>query len=214
MDINTTKEIAVSSALNFYSGLENIVPVKYRVFINLGFYIIFIAIYSVFVWKFYRFLARRDILKLDLNKYNNSTHPIFSKSLEVIFFCIEFLIVFPIIIFFWFGVLSLFLLFLSKSKDIGQIILISAGIVGAIRLTAYVSEDLSKDLAKMIPFTLLGIFIIDSNFFSVEDFIQKISQIPSFISNIFLYLLFIFVAETIIRLIFTSIIAIKGRDLE
>ena len=212
MDINTTKEVAISSVLNFYRGLENYVPIKYRIFINLGFYIVFIAVYAIFIWKFYRFLAKRDILKLDLNKYNDSTHPVFSKSFGVLFFFIKFLLVFPIIVFFWFGILSLFLLFLSKSQSIDQIILISAGIVGAIRLTAYISEDLSKDLAKMFPFALLAIFLIDPNFFSVGDFIQKISQIPSFIQDIFLYLIFIFVMEIIIRLIFTLIMSIKGED--
>lgn len=214
MDINTTKEVVISSVLSFYNNLENYIPAKYRIFISLGFYIIFIAIYAIFIWKFYRFLAKRDIFKLDLNKYNNSTHPVFSKFFELVFFFIKFLVIFPIIIFFWFGTLSLFLLFLSKSQSIDQIILISAGIVGAIRLTAYISEDLSKDLAKMFPFTLLGIFLIDPNFFSVGDFIQKISQIPSFIQDVFLYLIFIFIAEIIMRLIFTLIMAIKGGDSE
>ena len=122
------------------------------------------------------------------------------------------LVIFPVIIFFWFGILSLFLLFLSKNQSVNQIILIAAGIVGAIRLTAYISEDLSKDLAKMFPFTLLGFFLIDPNFFSIEDFIQKISQIPLLVQDIFLYLIFIFLAEVVIRLIFTLITTIKGKE--
>ena len=210
IDINITKEVANLNLIKLYNTSESFVPEKYKLFISLGFYIIFISLYAIFIWKFYRFLAKRDIFKLDLNKYNNSTHPVFSKLLGIFFFFIKFLVIFPIIIFFWFGVLSLFLLFLSKSQSIDQVILIAAGIVGAIRLTSYISEDLSKDLAKMFPFTLLGIFLIDPNFFSLNDFIDKISQIPLFIQNIFLYLVFIFVIEIIIRLIFTLIVAIKG----
>ncbi len=210
MDINITKEVAVSYISSVQTAIENFVPDKYKIFINLGFFISFIAIYAIFIWKFYRFLAKRDILKLDLNKYNNATHPALGILLEVFFFFVKFLVIFPIIIFFWFGVLSLFLLFLSKSQSIGQVILITAGIVGAIRLTSYISEDLSKDLAKMFPFTLLGIFLIDPNFFSLNDFMDKITQIPSFIQNIFLYLIFIFIIEIVIRLVFTIIMAIKG----
>ncbi|MBS3088970.1 hypothetical protein J4402_04310 [Candidatus Pacearchaeota archaeon] len=212
MDINAVKEAAVASVLNFYSTLESCIPEKYRIFIHVGFYIIFITIYALFVWKFYRFLAKRDIFKLDLNKYNNSAHPIINKFFKVIFFFLEFLIIFPVIIFFWFGILSLFLLFLSKNQSIDQILLISAGIVGAIRLTAYISEDLSKDLSKMFPFTLLGIFLIDPNFFSIEEFIQKTIQIPLFIQEVFLYLFFIFLIEVIIRLLFTMVTAIRRKE--
>src|SRR3989344_2541240 len=98
---------------------------------------LFITLYALFIWEFYRFIGKRDIIKLDLNKYNNATHPTVSKILEILLFFIESLIIFPIVIFFWFIVLSLFLLFLSKSQSINQIILIAAGTVGAIRITSY-----------------------------------------------------------------------------
>lgn len=215
MDLNNiTNEATGSHLFDLYSVMESYVPIKYRMFISLGFYIIFIGMYAIFIWAFYRFLAKRDIFHLDLNKYSKSVHPLFGRFFEVIFFFIKFLVIFPIIIFFWFGILSLFLLFLSKSQSINQIILISVGIVGAIRLTSYISEDLSKDLAKMFPFTLLGIFLIDPNFFSIENFIQKIFQIPSFIQDIFLYLIFIFFIEIFIRLIFTLTTAIFGSEEE
>ncbi|MFA5259361.1 MAG: hypothetical protein WC979_08035 [Candidatus Pacearchaeota archaeon] len=212
MDTEVIKEVVNSYVLKVYNAAESYIPEKYRIFINLGFFIIFISLYAIFIWKFYRFLAKRDIFQLDLNKYNTTTHPVLDKVLEIFFFCLEFLIIFPLIIFFWFGVLALFLIFLSKSQSIDLIILIAAGIVGAIRLTAYISEDLSKDLAKMFPFTLLGIFLVDPSFFSLNDFIDKISQIPSFINNIFLYLIFIFFAEITIRLIFTIITSIRGGE--
>ena len=35
------------------------------------------------------------------------------------------------------------------------------GLVAATRITAYYNEDLSRDMAKTIPFALLGIMIID-----------------------------------------------------
>ena len=101
MDINTTKEIANSYILKVHGITESFIPENYRIFVNLGFFIIFIAIYAIFIWKFYRFLAKRDIFKLDLNKYNNATHPVSGKLLEVFFFCLKFLVIFPVIIFFW-----------------------------------------------------------------------------------------------------------------
>jgi hypothetical protein len=212
MDVNTAKEVVISTIFSFYKTFESFIPSKYSVFLTLGFYILFIALYAIFIWKFYRFLAKRDIFKLDLNKYNQSLHPFLNKFFELFSFFLEFLVIFPLIIFFWFGTLSLFVLFLSKSQGINQIIIISAGIVGAIRFTAYISEDLSKDLAKMFPFTLLGVFLIDPNFFSVGEFIQRLSQIPQFIQEILLYLVFIFLLEVILRLSFILIGAIRIND--
>ena len=202
MDINTY-------LFDFYVSIENIIPLKYKPFISLVFYLIFITLYALFIWEFYRFIGKRDIIKLDLNKYNNATHPTVSKILEILLFFIESLIIFPIVIFFWFIVLSLFLLFLSKSQSINQIILIAAGTVGAIRITSYISEDLSKDLAKVLPFTLLAIFLMDPRFFSINDFIIKLLELPLFIKNIFLYLFFVFIIETIMRLILIIVITIK-----
>jgi len=58
-------------------------------------------------------------------------------------------------VFFWFMVLSLLMIMISKVPDLGQIFQISIALVSVIRITAYYNEDLSRDLAKMLPFALL-----------------------------------------------------------
>lgn len=205
MDINSTKEVATGVLASLYASFSGAVPEQYRIFLNLGFYILIIFLYALFIWRFYRFLARRDILSLDLSRYNTSTHPGVRKFLAAIFFIIVYIIILPFITFFWFALLAFFLLFLAKSQSLSSIILISAAVVSSIRLTAYISEDLSKDLSKMLPFTLLGFFIIDPDFFSVNDFILRISEIPNFFTHILLYVLFIIVLELVLRGLFTIV---------
>jgi len=167
--------------------------------LTLVFFTAVIVIYSVFVFYFYRFLAKKNIIELNLNQYNQYANPAVVKFFAVIFYLIEYVVVLPVLTFFWFAVLSILILLLSKGIGISTILLISAALVAAVRITAYVSEDLSKDLAKMLPFTLLAIAITTAGFFDINALLQRITEIPSLFSNIAYYLLFIVAVELIMR---------------
>ena len=169
--------------------------------LTLLFFTAVIAIYSVFVFYFYRFLAKKNIIELNLNQYNQNSNPSLIKFFAVIFYIIEYVVVLPILTFFWFAVLAILILLVAKGIDIGTILLISAALVAAVRITSYISEDLSKDLAKMIPFTLLAIAITTSGFFNISDLLSRIKDIPSLFSSIPYYLLFIVAIELIMRTI-------------
>jgi len=188
-----------------YTSFNNQIPEIYQPILILGLYTIVIAIYAIFIWKFYKFLARKNILRLNLNRYNRTEHPVWNKITASAFFLLEYVIIVPILVFFWFSVLSIFLLLLSKNQDVNQILIISAAIVAAIRLTSYYSNDLSKDLAKMFPFTVLAIFLLEPGFFSVSKLIERFSEIPSLFQNFLIYLVFIIILEIVLRVIFTLI---------
>jgi len=162
--------------------------------------ILAIVIYSIFIWYFYRFIARRDILKLDLNKYNQFKFGFILKFFAIIFYILEYIILIPLLVIFWFTVFSILLLMLAKEQPVSNILLIAISVVGAIRFTAYFNEDLSKDLAKMIPFTLLGIAIITPGFFDFSLTLQKFTEIPSLLKSLLIYSIFIIILETILRL--------------
>ena len=167
--------------------------------IILIFFTAIIVIYSIFVFYFYRFLAKKNIIELNLNQYNQYANPAIVKFFAVIFYLVEYVIVLPVLTFFWFAVLSVLILLLSKGIDISTILLISAALVAAVRITAYVSEDLSKDLAKMLPFTLLAISITTAGFFDINALLQRITEIPSLFSHVLYYLLFIVAIELVMR---------------
>lgn len=103
------------------------------------------------------------------------------NALEYIF---EYLIVFPILVFIWFGIFSTFMFFLAKDLPVATILLMSMALVATIRITSYYKEDLSKDLGKMIPFALLAIFLVAPNFFSMELVQERFSEVSSFVSDI------------------------------
>ncbi len=163
-------------------------------------FIVGMAIYSVFVFKFYQFLARKDIFKIRLQKYADSSLGTLQRFFSWILYVIEYLLLFPLFVFFWFSVLTLIISFLSKNQDFGNIMLVSMALVAAVRITAYYKEDLSRDLAKMLPFALLGVFLVDISFFSLETSLATINTAPSFTKTIFYYFVFVVMLEFVLRI--------------
>lgn len=182
--------------------LENIpiIPAtKLGALTNLTLFTTIIVIYSIFIFYFYKLLAKKNIIKLNLNQYNQYSSPTFTKILAVIFYIIEYLILLPVLTLFWFAILSILVLTLSQGIGTATVLLISAALVAAVRITAYISEDLSKDLAKMLPFTLIAIAITKPGFFEISSLIARINEIPALFSSILIYLIFIFSIELIMR---------------
>jgi hypothetical protein len=186
-----------------YNSFMDSLPENYRLLFRIFLYTLLIAIYSIFVFEFYRFLARKNIFRLNLSQYNTSSHPLKKKFFATLLFLLEYVIIVPIIVFFWFAVLSLILLLLSEDQSIDQILLISAAVVGAVRITSYFKEDLSRDVAKMFPFTVLAVFLLSPGFFNFGSIVSKIFEIPLFLNHILWYLIFVAVLEVFIRVVYT-----------
>jgi len=163
-------------------------------------FIIGMVIYSIFIFKFYRFLAKREILELETQKYYAAYEGIVHKVFKGIFYVLENLILIPILIFFWFAVLAALLMVLSKAPP-ETILLTSAAIVATVRISAYYNENLSQDLAKMIPFALLGVFLVDITYFSINDTIATLKAMPHMLDFLLYYLLFVTLLEFILRIV-------------
>lgn len=166
----------------------------------LSIFIIGVVIYSVFIFKFYRFLGRKDILELNLNQYDVGNGAFVKKFFRVFFYIIENLLLFPLFIFFWFAILTTLLTFLSKDPRLENIFLVSMALVASIRITAYYNEDLSRDLAKMLPFAMLGVFLIDISFFSFKDSLAILWNVGEFWKLLIYYLGFAIALEFILRM--------------
>ena len=190
MDINEL----LPSGLNVSEAMDLLRPVVV--------YMLGMTVYAVFVFKFYRFVASRDMFKMDLSKYEESRHRWVRGFLHVLMYVIKYLIVFPIFAFFWFAVLTLILTFLSKEQSFNEVLLMALATISAIRVTAYYNEALSTDLAKILPFAVLGVFLINTSFFSVSDSLDTLLEVDNYTENILYYLAFLIALEFALRLVF------------
>jgi len=186
--------------LEAYQALVNILPPTMQLFLKFFVLALLIVIYSLFIWKFYRSIAKKNLIGLDLNKYNKSKHPVVTKIVAGALYFVEYILILPFLIFVWFTFFTIFLILLTENLETGTLLILSGTTIAAIRMIAYHSEDLSKDVAKLIPFTLLATSLLNPDFFSVERVINHFKEIPLVFSDILTYLLLIIVLELILRM--------------
>ena len=154
--------------------------------------------YGVFVWHFYRLIAKREIVSLTLQKYQTG-----GKNLtSIILYFARYVVVFPLVVTAWFFAYSLFMFFLAPDIDPDFVFLIVISLVVAIRIAAYYKEDLSKDLAKMIPFSLLGIFLINNTLFTIDQFVERLDDFIPFVGTIAAFVLYAIGIEAALRVLF------------
>lgn len=160
-----------------------------------------VALYGILVFHFYRFLARKDILKLDLSKHNQSRRPLLRKIISVIFYILESLMLFPILIFFWFLVMAGLLFLMNSDRSIESILLAAMGVVAAIRVSSYYNATLATDVAKILPLALLGIMLIDSSLIGLSESTEGIREAAVQWETMIYYLIGVVVLEFALRMV-------------
>jgi len=188
-----------TNLLETFNLLIGILPPFSQNFIKLFILVLFVVVYSIFIWKFHKFIATKNILGLNLSKYNKAEHPVLIKIIAAGLYLIEYIIFLPFLIFFWFSIFTLFLIFLTKNISLQNLLFISAITISVIRMTSYYNEDLSKEFAKLLPFTLLAVAILNIGFFNIERIFAHFNELSNFFEEIIIYFLFIAILEIILR---------------
>ena len=193
--------------LEAYQSFLSILPSSVQNFLNWFLLVLVVVLYCVFIWKFYKFISKKDFLGLNLRKYKTETHAFFEKLIAGGLYFVEYILITPFVVFFAFLILTIFILVLTEELALSQILLISGTIIAVVRMCAYYKEDLAQDIAKLLPFMLLTSALLSPSFFSFERILTHLSEIPNFLGEIKVYLLFIVLIELILRT-FESIFSI------
>jgi len=195
----------LSNLVQEYGNLVSTLPSLLQNFLNLFLLVLFIVIYSIFIWKLHKFIGTKNIFKFDLNKYNKAANPFLTKITAAGFYLLEYILLIPFIIFFWYIIFTFFLiLFVEEAVTINTILFISAIAIAAIRMSSYLpkyGEKLATELAKILPFTFLAVSVLNPTLFSniVGRLSSRFSEISLFFGGILSYLLFIVILEVILR---------------
>ncbi len=159
-----------------------------------------VTIYGFLVFHFYRFLARKEILKLDLSKHNQARRPLLRKIIAVFFNVVVSLVLFPLLIFFWFLVMAGLLFLMNSDRPIESIMLAAMGVVAAIRVSSYYNASLATDVAKILPLALLGIMLIDSSLIGLSESTEGIREAVIQWETVIYYLVGVVVLEFVLRI--------------
>ena len=188
-----------------YGNFVSTLPPTVQNFLNLFLLVLLIVIYSIFIWKFHKFIGTKNIFKFDLNKYNKKANPFLTKIVAAGFYLLEYIFLIPFIIFFWYAIFTFFLiLFVEEAVEINTILFISAIAIAAIRMSSYIpkyGEELAAELAKILPFTFLAVSVLSPTLFTniVGRLSSRFGEISLFFGGIVSYLLFIILLEVILR---------------
>ena len=190
---SSLQEIGVSAFSQDWASIVALVK-------PLAFFILGITIYSFFIFKFYRYLAKKDLLNQHWHRSYGWNDGFFKRLVKSIFYLFEYVFAIPVLISFWFVFLAALILLMSDNLP-SQILLLAMAIIGSIRITAYYDEGLSRDLSKMIPFALLGVFILNPAFLSVGSLLASAKEFVYLFDMFFYYLIFLMMLEFVLRII-------------
>jgi len=203
-DFNQT--ISTLQSLDYFSVIYNTLTTTY---LELLTFTIGILFYVFFIWFFYRNLSKRDLFKLDLSKYDQPEvkHKTLKKTASAFSYILKYGIVFPFYVSFWFATLTFFVFLLSEGVTIRQVALVSMALVSTVRITSYLKEDLSRDLAKLTPFALLGVFLVKPDFFSWDLLMNRLNAMPTLGWEILKFLTFCILLEWALRILYSIKVA-------
>lgn len=132
-----------------------------------------VTIYTALVFTFYQNISKRKPLH-----FRTSDRPGWPGRISRL---AERAIVFPVLSFLYFTVLAVALFFLVKPPEPADpslpldpranaplLLLMAMGVVVAVRVTVYLSESMSNDLAKLVPLALLGVTLVDPGYLKVS----------------------------------------------
>ena len=149
-------------------------------------FIIGIAIYSLFVWYFYRYISQRDLFpKLFSAILRHKKDENTSKVMNIVF-AVCYAILFPLVIFLWFVPLAFFVFLIGEDMPFQMALFVSLAIIGVVRILTYYREDAAKEVSKMIPYAILSFFLTSLAVFANPNFFteKQLQTIPSqFINN-------------------------------
>ncbi len=166
-------------------------------FLNLLIATFVLFVFALIAWYFYhKQLVRRDLF--DIPQIGKKSR--FASIIDRMTYFLKYLIFFPVYSFIWFLVFSFMLFLLSRSRPIEEIFYFAIVVVAATRISAYVSASLAEDMGKLLPWTLVFIFLTDPNAISLEGLRNSISIFIESIPKVSKYLLFITFVEWILRI--------------
>ena len=98
IDLTFVNELSIAEGLNV---LESLII-----------YVLGIALFSIFIFKFYRFLAHKDLFHLETNDKLLTVSAFFQEIGHLFGHFLKYIFVYPLFVFFWFLIISLFLIVL------------------------------------------------------------------------------------------------------
>jgi len=186
-------------ALSLSRGAGVVVPA--------GIFAISVAFFGFVIFNLHRSMSVRNVLGIDLSPLRRSGR-IWLIVLYGVSYAVIYGAVFPFLSYIWFWVLVAMLTFLYNSKEPQELLLIGMAVLTAVRVTAYYNEDLSRDISKILPYGLLGIFLVNWGQFDLYTSLDLLERTGAEEDIAFYYWVYVSSQELILRVTQPGVIAV------
>ena len=88
---------------------------------------------------------------------------------------------------------------MARNQSVDSILLAAMAVVGSIRMCAYYNQTLSTDLAKILPFALLGITLIDRSLVNIPTSSANLQEAVEYWETMVYYMAAVVILEVIMR---------------
>jgi len=157
--------------------------------------ILFLAIFIM--WYFYhKQLSKKNLFEIPKIDSNSK----FVNFINRLVYFLKYIIIFPLYSFIWFLIFSFLLVLIAKSRPISEIMFFGIIIVSVTRISAYVSSKLAEDMAKLLPWALIIVFLMDPQSITIASVQASFNSFMQEIPNIAKYLIFIAFVEWSLRI--------------
>lgn len=180
-------------------------------FLNLFVLTLALTISMIVVWIMYMHLSKKDVFNIPRPEKNDSRMKRFFMNAA---YFLKYVVIFPAYSFIWFVVFSTILILMTNSANPESILFLGIVLIASIRVTAYLSERMSEDMAKLFPLTFFSSILINPgfltlNFSAIRDFfsISALKESLVLVPYYLKYLLFIILIEWLLRSISLGIMA-------
>jgi hypothetical protein len=168
-----------------------------RVFQTVGFYTLGFTIYAALIFFFYKHVSRRLLIEYRAPKIQG-----WRRFFAHVFYGLEYLLLSPFILFLWGLIIATIIFVLAKGFSAEQALFASMALLATIRVTAYFSEDLATDVAKLVPLSLLAVIAFDAAAIDMAAFWIKVQSLlePGMVATGFAAFAFIVALELVLRI--------------
>ncbi|HLG23296.1 MAG TPA: hypothetical protein VI564_00015 [Candidatus Nanoarchaeia archaeon] len=157
--------------------------------------VMFLAVYIM--WYFYhKQLTKKDLFVSPKEISNNK----FENFIDKVKYVCKYLVIFPIYSFVWFLIFSFLLVIIAKARPVEEIMFFGIVIVSVTRISAYVSPILAEDMAKLLPWALIIIFLTDPKSITLETIRISFTIFTTELPKVAKYLMFMIFVEWVLRI--------------
>ena len=170
-----------------------------------------VAVFGLVIFHLHRFMARRDHFLVTVPGLRRPRRPLLIP-LYYLLYVVRYGLFLPVFVYLWFWVLVGVLAFLYNTKEPEELLLMAMAVLTTIRVTSYYNEDLSRDIAKILPYGLLGIFLVNLGRIDFEASLSLLERFgpkgyDAVYYKAFYYWVYVVSQELVLRVSYSPIMA-------